>query len=239
METFNELITNTKTLFQIHDISCKNNGEFIDPLTVIINLALLKYKPIGTKINICGNTLYLDENTMYQGIVRFIGGNTKNDLKKLHIPLIYACKHYLKEDTKDNVVLLFQCAVDGLNNLKQTYKSYDEICVSLTILENIIHKSVTNYIESIEFLETLLELSQTKLDNDIKIMRVLNMRNDMYVQINNTWSNERIILVNTLFHELSKKKDSYRSNLFKSLNSILSDCDNEINILLKTFSKTN
>ena len=154
----------------------------------------------------------------------------------MHLPLIHACKYYLKEDLHDEMKDLFSHAINGLHNLKQTYKIYDETCSMLTMYENIIDKSINDHKEITKFLEHLIELSEPKNTTDNKIKRMINMKNEIYTQLNGVWSIERLTLINTLFSQLDKKQDGDRQNMFKSIFSILNDCDSDIKNLLKNVS---
>ena len=51
----------------------------LDPLSVIIKLAIISHKPVGTKISICNNLVGIQENGIFQPIVRFMLQNTKED----------------------------------------------------------------------------------------------------------------------------------------------------------------
>ena len=65
----------------------------LDPLSVIIKLALLGYKPAGTKVNISNNIIQLQEVGIFQAIVRMVQKNNRNDLQYLYNPLDIACSY--------------------------------------------------------------------------------------------------------------------------------------------------
>ena len=61
-----------------------NNHFFLlDPLSVIIKLAILGNKPVGTKILIQRNVIYLQEPGIFQPIARMFYKTTKEDLQYL------------------------------------------------------------------------------------------------------------------------------------------------------------
>jgi hypothetical protein len=96
----------------------------LDPLTVIIKLAILGYKPIGTKLSIQNNTMYLQEPGPFQALCRYLGHANKSDLQYLYNPIYYACQHYLLPTSpKYNVRMtsLFKLAQIGLQRLGDTY----------------------------------------------------------------------------------------------------------------------
>ena len=240
MDLIVEAVVSTKTFFNLFEnVTCpSNNNEFIDPLSIIVMLAILKYKPIGTKLHIQYNNLQVNDQSIFQGIQRYFSRDTKTDLKKIHLPLIHACKFYLnKEPSTEDLTHLFVCAIKGIDNLKQTYKNFDEICNVLTMYENIIDKSLTNYNEIMNFLDNLIDLSEPKTTTEnSKIKRMNVIKNEIYLQLNTIWSKERLSLIHNMFLELDKKQDSDRQNLFKLIFSLLNDCESDSKMLLKSFS---
>ena len=71
----------------------KEKTEMIlEPMQVMIQLALLSFCPLGTKISVSSNILYLQLPTFYQGAVRWYQNDTKDDLHYLfHSEIHIAC----------------------------------------------------------------------------------------------------------------------------------------------------
>ena len=101
------------------------NGAFIlDPLSVIIKLAIIGYKKIGTKIYIDRNIIGIQEPWLLQSIIRFIFKNNRNELQYLYNPIEFACRSFLTNDnknTKPGIVKLFEGALHGITKLIETY----------------------------------------------------------------------------------------------------------------------
>ena len=95
----------------------KDNSR-LDPLTTLIKLSLLPYKPEGTKLSIDSNYIYYSENTVFQFAVRKYFGDSYNDLRDLNKTLHKAVAWYY-DDSK--LKYLFESAVIGLEKLKKTY----------------------------------------------------------------------------------------------------------------------
>jgi len=113
----------------------------LDPLSTIIKLAVLGKKHIGCKILIKNNQIFIQENGIFQGIARYYMGVTKNDIHYLSIPIELACKRYLvinKINTTPDLVIIFKCAQDGLNNLMETYNTHPIIIHCLKYYHSII-----------------------------------------------------------------------------------------------------
>ena len=118
----------------------------LDPLSVIIKLAILSNKPIGTKICINKNIIYLQEPGYIQSVSRYVFKSNKTDLQYLYNPIELACQTYLtKSSTQQNPKIkeLFKCAQTGILNLIETYK----ICSVMRICLNYYYSLIANYLD--------------------------------------------------------------------------------------------
>jgi hypothetical protein len=95
----------------------KENSR-LDPLTTLIKLAILPFKPEGTKLSIDNNYIFFSENTVYQFAIRTYYGDSYNDLRDITKPLHKAVAWYF-DDPK--MKYLFENAINGLEKLKHTY----------------------------------------------------------------------------------------------------------------------
>ena len=82
----------------VKEIIYSSKNDILDPLSTIIKLFIYHYKPIGTKISISNNKLIIQERGMFQGTVRMIYRDTKNDINIIFYPVIFACKYFLAND---------------------------------------------------------------------------------------------------------------------------------------------
>ena len=118
----------------------------LDPLSVIIKLAILSNKPIGTKICIDTNIIYLQEPGPFQAICRYLFKNNKTDIQYFYNPIEMACQHYLiKTVIQQNPKIkdLFKCAQNGLLKLIETYKN----CSVMRICLNYYLSLISNHLE--------------------------------------------------------------------------------------------
>ena len=125
----------------------------LDPLSVIIKLAILANKPVGTKVCIHNNVMYLQEPGPFQGICRIIYSMNKTDLHFIYNPIQFACTHFLSESAskmRPRMRNLFAYAQKGLERLMETYRANSTIRHSL----NYYHAIIANYVES-KFNDTL------------------------------------------------------------------------------------
>ena len=77
------------TSFYIPDDNANNDIKLylLDPLSVIIKLAILGNKPNGTKIMISNNIIYYQEPGPFQALCRILYKSNKTDLQYLFNPL--------------------------------------------------------------------------------------------------------------------------------------------------------
>ena len=109
----------------------------LDPLSVIIKLAILGNKPIGTKIHIANNVIYLQEPGPFQALCRYIYNVNKASVHFLYNPIQIACEQYLNKKSIEKtpkLINLFTCAQKGILNLSETYKSHSIIKICLNYI---------------------------------------------------------------------------------------------------------
>ena len=120
----------------------------LDPLSVIIKLAILSNKPVGTKISIQNNVVYFQDPGPFQAFCRFIFNSNKTDLQYMYNPIHFACQHFLSKEfvTKTpRIKNLFVCAQNGLKKLIDTYSNSNIIVLSL----NYYYTIISNHVDQI------------------------------------------------------------------------------------------
>ena len=114
----------------------------LEPLQVVIQLAVLSSLPIGTKISISKNILEIQEPSWTQGMWRWY----QNDKTEELYYLFHAIRRYYKwykindgtNDKKakkktDNFEYLLALAIKGIDNLIETYKQSDRPTITQTL----------------------------------------------------------------------------------------------------------
>ena len=97
----------------------------LEPMQVMIQLALLAHSPIGTKISVSNNILSIQPPSMTQGVYRWWNNDNKDDLYYL----FHAIRRYYKwyKSQKDEVYqYILAWAVKGLDKLSETYNKADK-----------------------------------------------------------------------------------------------------------------
>jgi hypothetical protein len=128
----NTIIANESLKFVHGQIATNKKERFdiiLEPMQAIIIFAFLSRFPIGTKISIHQNVLYVQEGDVLQGIRRWFNNDNKEDLYALY--QVFQRFHYfynrLNDSMKPFMELLHKMASDGLDNLVETYKGTDKI----------------------------------------------------------------------------------------------------------------
>ena len=185
----------------------------LDPLSMIIKLAIIGNKPIGTKILIQNNIIYLQEPGPFQAFCRYVLNTNKTDLQYMYNPIQIACQTFLtKENIKDSprIKSLFICAQLGIEKLKETYKSCSMICLCL----NYYHTIITNFVEQI-YNDTIFRKDSMSSFYTKEVIEKLNTQ----------WSQEKIKVILDLITFLTN--DKMAINNVKSLENIMDNIDIE------------
>lgn len=193
----------------------------LDPLSVIIKLAIIGNKPVGTKILIQNNIIYLQEPGMFQSMSRIFYNTNKADLQYMYNPIQIACNKFLSnENIKKNprIKQLFICAQNGLKNLIETYKS----CSIITLCLNYYYAIITNYVdekynESIFYKDSFTSL-YTK---------------DLIETLNDQWTSDKIKVVLDLIMFLTN--DTMAGNNVKTLETIMENTDPNSKKIISNF----
>jgi len=192
----------------------------LDPLSVIIKLAILANKPIGTKINIKNNIIQFQDPGIFQFVSRYMNNSSKTDLHYLYNPIKIACSYFLEHkenNTKkaSRIKKLFETSQIGLKNLIETYRNSSIVNVCL----NYYFSMISNYIDEKNNDNFFQKDNMTSLYTD-----------DVNAKLMDLWTDERIKIVLDLVDFLSKDKSALHN--VKSLENILDDIDVETQIVI-------
>lgn len=182
----------------------------LDPLSVIVKLAILSNKPIGTKLLIQNNVIYFQEPGPFQAICRYIYKSNKTDIQYLYNPINIACLNFLSKDFVNKtprIKNLFICAQSGLKKLMETYKS----CSIINLTLNYYYAILTNHITQ-QYNENMFNKDSCTCYYTKEICESLNSQ----------WSDEKIKVILDVITYLIKHNDQ---NNVKSLETIMNSID--------------
>ena len=91
----------------------------LEPLSCVLKLSLLQWKPSGTKISVSKNSLQFIEPSLIQGISRRMTGDSRQDLHNICHPIIKCLEWYPLQEYQ---FFYTQCC-RGLETLKSSYDS--------------------------------------------------------------------------------------------------------------------
>jgi hypothetical protein len=210
-------LTNSQNLMP-DDNNSNLHLYILDPLSVIIKLAIISNKPIGTKIRIDNNIIYLQEPGPFQAVCRYVLKSNKTDIQYLYNPIELACNKYLTKTViqqHPKIKDLFKCAQNGILKLIETYKT----CSVMRICLNYYLSLIANYLDE---------------KNNDTLFRKDGMSpfytSEILEKLSKIWTQEKIKIVLNLTTFLSSD-DSAETNV-KSLETIIDGIDKQVNQLL-------
>ena len=190
----------------------------LEPLSVIIKLAIISNKPIGTKLRMYNNIIYFQEPGPFQALCRYFLKSNKTDIQYLYNPIEIACKNYLVDIDEDSqttlnqqFINLFKCAQNGLLKLIETYKH----CSVMRICLNYYVSLISNYLEE-KNNETLF-----RKDDMTKFYTT-----EIIHKLSQIWTSDKISIVLNLTSFLSN--DTFAEMNVKSLETIIDGIDKEV-----------
>ena len=200
------------------DTNSNLHQVILDPLSVIIKLAIISNKPIGTKLRINNNIILLQEPGPFQALCRYFFKNNKTDIQYLYNPIEIACKKYLtKTVIQENPKIkdLFSCAQNGILKLIDTYKT----CSVMRICLNYYLSLISNHLEE---------------KNNDSLFKKDDMThfytNEVLDKLSKIWSQDKIKIVLNLTTFLVK--DTNAETNVKSLETIIDNIDKQVNQIL-------
>ena len=182
----------------------------LEPLQVLIQLAVLSFLPIGTKMSISNNILYLQQPTMLQGVKRWYQKDNKDDLYYL----FHAIRRYYKwyKDRDDQVFAeILSLAIKGIGKLTDTYNQ----------------AGITTITHTLNLYKNILEQDSKDLFKD-ETEQSISM-DTVFEKITKIYDRRLLIIIYSTFEIM--KDDENEQNLkmyIDGLNSILKPTENKI-----------
>lgn len=181
--------------------------SILDPLTCIIRLSILEFKPIGTKISLNNNKIKYNDPSAIQGALRWTNGDNREDLHNLFNPLKKAVLWY---DVKDSEIKnLINYSIRGLEKLKSSYNKNSVISHSMQYYINYLKNSLNNKNKDKDINENKQYDEEEENENTIsKQLRVL-------------WNKREITIINNIILELEDNRKDNKSELIQEQESLI------------------
>ena len=110
----------------------ERSDMILEPLQVMVQLALLSQSPIGTKVSVSDNILRLHPPSYLQGVWRWYNSDGKDDLYYLFHAIRRYYKWYKSEDNKIYNHILTS-AINGIEKLIITYSAAEQTAITHTL----------------------------------------------------------------------------------------------------------
>jgi hypothetical protein len=201
----------------------------LEPLQAMIQLTLLGICPIGTKLRIQENILYVQPLSLMQPLSRWYNTDKKDDLYFLYSVIKRYIRWYNPTSNKKSPLsvelyqLITAMAVEGLNQLFKTYSS----CDANTVIHVIqMYKNLLEYNnDKILLDEYIVDVEKNKVNIDEVFERIISVYDPNILQV----------VYHTLLLIKQENNDNIQSHNIDGLNSILS----KYNIAIKEWIKLN
>lgn len=176
-----------------------NTSQVLDPISCLIRLVLLIYKPPGTKLSFCNNKIIFQEPDLLQSTKRWTAGDNRSHIHNLYNPIFKISLWY--DVSKVELIYLLEKSKKGLEILLECYNT-DE--------SNVVSHSITYYLKTID------NILNNNLENNLD--EKLSETTDIYsIKLKNLWSENEINIVYLLLLEIDEKSNSNKFNNTQSL----------------------
>lgn len=181
----------------------------LEPFQAITQLALLSYCPIGSKLSIADNILYIQCPGWKQSLVRSYNSDKKNDLVYLFSVIKRFHKFYrflnLSDDPENQKLfnILIERGKIGMEKLIQTYSKSDGDHISQTL---------RMYIKLIDHPDTFKDVESVE-DSGVNI-------DDVFSKIVTLYDEDNFTIILCLFRLMSKNPTMYQNYLLSMNESV-------------------
>jgi hypothetical protein len=141
-----------------------------DPMIILVQLGILGFKPIHTKISFQTNSLVIQPYGWSQTISRTVTFSSHNDVDKLK-PIIQNAIKYYRPSKNEAIQRIFAFALKGLRQLKNTYEK-EETANTPDTLQNFITLIKVNLPE-IEKVEEEKKKNNNKLQPQTNLQELI------------------------------------------------------------------
>ena len=205
-----------------------DNDQILEPFSVLVKLAILSFKKEGSKISIVNNNLYIQSPNKWQGAVRYLNGNKREEISLLMKPIIRCTSLYPiydeNQEVNNELKFIYLKAIEGLKNLKRNYNSSTS-----TVTHSIDYyiTIITSHLNGESLKVDSYEDSKTFSDLTLSTTSKINLENIF----KGIWEEADISLIYSML------KSNESSTYIKSIEDLLKSKENIINDKIKQIKK--
>jgi len=201
----------------------------LEPLQSMLQLALLSICPVGTKLRIKENILYLQMPNIAQPIVRWYNADKKDDLYFLYAVIKRFITWYNPTLNNKSMMsmelyqLIITMSIEGLNNLFKTYTASD----SNTVIHVIqMYKNLLEYNnDKIMIEDYIVDGDKNKINIDEVFEKIITIYDENILSV----------MYFSLLQAQSETEYNNKNNVIDGLNMIL----NKYNLIIKEWIQLN
>tara|TARA_B100000963_G_scaffold359415_1_gene386723 strand:- start:3412 stop:4035 length:624 start_codon:yes stop_codon:yes gene_type:complete len=194
----------------------ERSDMILEPLQVMIQLGILSFCPIGTKLSISENILYLQEPSFTQGILRWYMNDNKDDLYYL-FQAIRRYYQWYKPAEKELFKRILEISMKGIKKLIQTYDKSEKLSIkqTLNLYTNILSLDTPNLFDNNQ------DISSVNIDTVFK-------------NITKVYTKPLLVVIHNTFRLLElEKSDSNKRIIYNGLQEILRPHNEKIKIWIR------
>lgn len=217
-----------------------NRNQILDPVSCLIRLGMLNFKPEGSKISINENQIKFHESNIYQGFLRWNTGDSRNDLHNLHNPMKKVSEWYDNEIKEMKNII--DTSINGLTKLKESYEVESIIQYTLEHYIEILKSCINNpeKKEKREEIDMNSSILKESIEKELKDSYHIDKENDkennnIYNELKKLWTFREIKIVNSIFIEMNKQKSNQEqlNAYMKSLDIIVQSKEKQVQNLIE------
>ena len=200
----------------------------LEPLQSMIQLALLSVCPVGTKLRIKENILYLQMPNIAQPIIRWYNADKKDDLYFLYAVIKRFITWYNSALNAKSIMslelyqLIITMSIQGLDNLFKTYTVSD----SNTVIHVIqMYKNLLEYNNDKIMIEDYIVDGENRINIDEVFEKIISIYDENILQV----------IYYSLLQAQAETEYMNKNNVIDGVNMIL----NKYNLIIKEWIQLN
>ena len=227
------------TSFINNNINNNNiSSQVLDPISSLIRLVLLIYKPKGTKLSFYNNKIYFQEPDLFQSTKRWTSGDNRTHIHNLYKPIFKINLWY--DVSKPELIYILTKSQIGLKILLECYTDDNN--------SNLISHSINYYLETISNIlnnnhnlnsiqkknlnilhnNNIDNIDNNNINNNIDNLEHMENTTDIYsIKLKNLWNDNEINIIFLLLKEIDNKFNT--NDKFNNYKSLIDSIENILN----------